>query len=249
MQRPRIITIVNQKGGTGKTTTTVNLGRALAEQGQRVLLLDLDQQGSLSYSLGINEPIYNIVHWLMGRLSLSSVIHRKEGMDVMPSGINLADLELHLAQQHDRHLVLRQYLKDADYDYILMDCAPSLSLITVNALTAAKEVIIPMQLEVLALHGLNAVVKTIKKIRKAYNPGLRILGILFCMVDAKRKVSGELYALIQAKVAIPIFASRISIDEKIIEAPSFGKSVLSYAPESLGSCEFRYLADEVMGKA
>ena len=248
MSQPRTIAIVNQKGGTGKTTTAVNLGRAITELGHRVLLLDLDQQASLTYSLGIGEPELTIVDWLSGKHPLDRIIHHREDMDIVSSGVGLADYELGITREKDRHLLLKSKLQGLEYDYILMDCAPSLSLATVNALSAATDVIIPMQLEVLSLHGLNSVVKTIKKIQNSYNPQLKILGILFSMVDASRSISAEIYHLIKSKVNIPIFSSRISIDEKVIEAPSFGKSVLSYSPDSLSSCEFRYLADEVTGR-
>lgn len=246
MHKPKIIAVINQKGGTGKTTTAINLGQAFNELGLNVLLVDLDQQASLSYSLGIPPPTYSISDWLLGQASFDQVKVAREGMTIVPSTLELADFELKLSQKEDRNYLLKRRLEGLPFDIVLIDCAPSISISTVNCLTAATDVIIPMQLEVLALHGLNTVVNTIKKIKRTLNPDIRILGILISMVNARMKVSAELYSLIKSKVTIRVFASRISVDEKIIEAPSFGQSVLKYAPDTLSSCEFRYLADEIM---
>ncbi|REE01000.1 ParA family protein [Marinoscillum furvescens] len=243
-----IIAVVNQKGGTAKTTTTVNLGKALADAGKRVLLVDLDAQGSLGYSLGIQEAPHSIADVLAGEIDLSQALIDREGLQVVASQIGLADLELELAGMQERELLLAGVLQSVEesFDVILIDCPPSLSLLTVNALSAANQVIIPMQMEVLSLQGLDLISETITKIKAALNPHLEVLGILPVMVDKRRKLSSEVREHIQENYPFRIFDTNIRPNVRASEAPSFGQSVISYAPDSNSSKDYQQLANEVL---
>ncbi len=223
------IAIVNQKGGTGKTTTTVNLGSALAQKGKRVLLVDLDAQGNLGYSLGITDPEHSISDVFLGDVDFSEILVSREDMDIAPSGVDLADVELSMASAENRAFYLKEILTPVTgYDFILIDCPPSLSLMTINALNAAKKVIIPMQMEVLSLQGLDQIIETVDKVRNAYNPDVEIIGILPVMVDKRRKLSFEVYDHIRELYDFRVFDTQIRTNVKASEAPSFGKSVITY---------------------
>lgn len=243
-----IIAIVNQKGGTGKTTTTVNLGSALARSGKKVLLIDLDAQGNLSYSLGIVDVDKSLSDLFEGSVDFSDIIHEREGMDVLPSNVQLAEIELSISDVEERESQLKYLLKDCvnAYDYILIDCPPSLSLLTVNALNSADGVIIPMQMEVLSLQGLDLIMETIEKVQAGLNPSLKILGILPVMVDSRRKLSTEVHEHISENYNAYVFGNKIRNNVKASEAPSFGESVLSYAPSSNSAKDYFAFADEFL---
>lgn len=231
----KIISIVNQKGGTGKTTTVISLGAVLAKNNKKVLLIDLDPQGNLSYSLGLTDYKYTIGDVLMGeRKAKKCIIHiEDEGLDIIPSSIDLANIEISLAQIEDREHQLKKTLKGlSKYDYVLIDCPPSFSLLAVNSLTISHEVIIPMQMTALSLQGLDLIYSTIKQIKENLNSKLKVLGILPVMVDNRRKLSLEVKTHISENFNIKLFKSSIRNNVRAAEAPSFGQSIISYSPNS-----------------
>lgn len=227
-----ILAVVNQKGGTGKTTTTVNVGSALAIKGKKVLLIDLDAQGNLSYSLGIQGKGKTMSDVFLGETAIDDILIEREGMSIAPADIGLADAELTLSGAGNREYLLRDALRKMRhrFDYVLIDCPPALSLLTVNALSASDHVLIPMQLEVLSLQGLDLITETIRKTRQSLNPALSILGILPVMIDQRRKLTSEILAHIQENYEVSVFNTRIRNNVKASEAPSFGSSVIAYAP-------------------
>jgi len=245
----KIISIVNQKGGTGKTTTVISLGAVLAQNNKKVLLIDLDPQGNLSYSLGVTDFKYTIGDVLMGeKKAKKSIIHiEEEGLDIIPSSIDLANIEISLAQIEDRELQLKKTLKGlGKYDYVLIDCPPSFSLLAVNSLTISDEVIIPMQMTALSLQGLDLVNSTIEKIKDNLNPKLKVLGILPVMVDNRRKLSAEVKNYISDHFDVKLFESSIRNNVKAAEAPSFGQSIIRYSPNSNSAKDYIALGNEFL---
>ncbi|GAB4326939.1 MAG: AAA family ATPase [Flammeovirgaceae bacterium] len=243
---PHIIAIMNQKGGTGKTTTTVNLGAALAKMGKKVLILDLDPQGNLGFCFGIHQYSKSMTDVMFGDVKIKAAIIEKENLHIIPSDMTLADVEISLAQHHQREFILKSRLSEViDYDYVFMDCSPSVSLITINALVAAHRIIVPLQLEVLALQGLNLVIETIFKIKETLNPQLNIMGVLPVMVDKRRKITYEIFEYLKNNFGIPIFQTTIFSDVKAVEAPSFGESIIKYAPQSIAAQGYMSFAEEV----
>ncbi|WP_242919316.1 ParA family protein [Pontibacter liquoris] len=246
--RTTIVAVINQKGGTGKTTTTINLGSALSKLGHKVLLLDLDPQSNLSYSLAVSRPQDTLADVFLGNKSLEDIVVEKDGIWIAPGSNDLVDIEISLVQQPERELFLKKMLTQAkSYDYVLIDCPPSLSVLTLNALTAAQEVLIPLQMEVLTLQGLDQIMNTVQKVKKAFNPKLKIKGIVVVMFDIRRKLSQEVLEYLHENVKERIFKSQIRLNVKLAEAPSFGKSVLDYEPSSHGAKDYRALAEEFAG--
>ncbi len=239
-----IIGVINQKGGTGKTTTTINLGAALAEQKKSVLLVDLDPQGSLSYSLGVMDFKLSLADVFEGQANLTDILQESENLSVAPCDIGLADTELSLSEARDREFFLKNMLSEVEhqFDYILIDCPPSLSLLTVNALTASQLVIIPMQMEVLSLQGLDLVSDTIERIQSTVNSNLLVAGILPVMVDKRRKLTLEIHDHIHENFEFRIFDTMIRSNVKASEAPSFGQSVVKYAPKSNSAKDYKSFA-------
>lgn len=240
------VAIVNHKGGTGKTTTAVNLAVALAKKGKKVLAIDFDPQGSLSYYFGIERLRPSLADLFYGEATASQVIQTRENVDILPTDTRLADLELSMATARNREHLLEQVLLPIaePYDYLLIDCAPSLSLLTVNALTAADKVLIPLQLEVLSLQGLHLILETIFNIKGSLNPSLKILGIVPVMVDKRRKVTQEIFQFIPEHFGLQVFQTPIPQDVKIVESPSFGMSIFGYAPKTTGADAYLALAEE-----
>ncbi|MGD1843344.1 MAG: ParA family protein [Thermonemataceae bacterium] len=246
---PIIIAVVNQKGGTGKTTTTVNLGKALCELGKKVLLIDLDPQGSLSYYLGANSNVWSIADVILGDVSFQNTVIEREGLHMIPADLTLADLELSLVNYTGRETILKKLLEKhvQSYDFVLLDCSPSLSVLTINALVASSQLVIPLQLEVLSMHGLELILETVEQIKKAFNPTLEILGILLLMYDRRKRITQEVLAhIIKTYDFINIFNTLIRTDVKLVEAPSFGQTIFSYAPTSHGAEDYRNMAKEVL---
>ncbi len=243
-----ILSIVNQKGGTAKTTTTVNLATGLSEKGNKVLLIDLDPQGSLSFCFGISENENEITHVLSDEMLLEEVIHRGKHIDVIPSTIALADLELSLPNYENRTFLLKNILWQVEdrYDFILIDCPPSLSLLTINALTASEKVIVPIQLSVLGIQGLDLILNTIHRVKTNYNSSLKLAGVLPVMVDMRRKLSLEVIQYIHDNYEVNVYATKIRNSVRVMEAPSFTQSVLEFAPKCNASIDYRKFTMEFL---
>jgi chromosome partitioning protein len=258
----RAIAVMNQKGGVGKTTTAVNLSAALAESGQRVCLIDLDPQAHASLHLGValrdGEPsVYDV---LTGDRLLADVRRTiNERLSLVPAHLDLAAAEVELAGEVGREVILRDKLAqdDAVFDYLIIDCPPSLGVLTINALTMVREVLLPLQPHFLALHGLSKLVRTIEVVSKRLNRQLRLSGVLLCMYDANTRLAAEVSTDISAyfsRERTPdciwadaiTFETRIRRNVRLAEAPSFGQSILQYAPSSNGAEDYRSLAGEVL---
>jgi chromosome partitioning protein len=248
----KIIAIVNQKGGVGKTTTTVNLGAYLAEAGKSVLLLDLDPQANATSGLGIEyqkleDGIYEA---LLGQKSLSSVIKKtsQERYHIVPATIALAGAGIEMVSLENREFRLALLLEEirADYDYIIIDSPPSLGLLTVNSLVAADAVLIPIQSEYYALEGLGQLLETINLVKDNLKPNLEIMGAVVTMFDRRNKLSGAVLEELNKFFPGKIFKSVIPRSVKLAEAPSYGRSILHYDPKSRGARAYEELAQEVI---
>lgn len=246
----RIISLVNQKGGVGKTTTTNNLGASLVKAGKRALLIDLDPQANLSYSLGVRGGDYKSVYdVLRGTAKLKDIIlTHKNGVDIAPSHINLSGVELELASQVGREQILKDALKGVadNYDYVLIDCAPSLGIITLNALVASKEVFIPVQTEVLALQGMSQLLKTINLVRERLNSELEVTGVIGTMYDSRKKLSEEVMESLNEHFSGKLFKTLIRSNVSLAESPSSGVDIISYKADSYGAKDYQALAEEVI---
>ncbi|RKW51223.1 MAG: ParA family protein [Lachnospiraceae bacterium] len=250
----RIIAIANQKGGVGKTTTAINLAAALAEAGQRVLGIDFDPQGNLSSGIGIEkESIKNSVYdLLINGVDFYSVLQETEikNLDVLPTNVNLAGAEIELQDEANRDTKLKEKIEAirANYDFIIVDCPPSLSLLTINALTAADSVLIPIQCEYYALEGLGQMVKTINLIRKKLNKKLTIEGVVFTMYDARTNLSQQVVESVKETLDEYIYNAVIPRNVRLAEAPSYGKPITEYDTRSSGAESYRMLAAEVISR-
>jgi chromosome partitioning protein len=249
----RTICISNQKGGVGKTTTSVNLAASLAKNGKRVLLIDLDPQGNASSGLGIKRHEYNdknIYHVLIGQMNITEAIVKTSvnNLDIIVANSDLIGAEIELVDAERREYKLRGSLATiADlYDFIIIDCPPSLGLLTVNALTAANTFLVPLQCEYYALEGLSQLLNTAGLIKKRLNPELRIEGIVLTMFDARNNLSHQVVNEIQTHFGDKVFNSIIPRNVRLSEAPSHGKNIIDYDEKSLGARRYRELADELV---
>jgi chromosome partitioning protein len=249
---PRVLAIVNQKGGVGKTTTTVNLAAALAQAGRRVLLVDIDPQGNATMGSGVDKRTVarTVYHALLGLGELSGIRVRAErgGYDLVPANRDLAGAEVELVELPSRETRLNSALERvaADYDYILIDCPPSLSLLTVNALAAAQRVLIPMQCEYYALEGLSDLVGTIKRVRSNLNPALEIAGLLRTMYDPRNTLSQQVSRELEAHFGDKVFRTLVPRNVRLAEAPSYGVPAVLWDPDSKGAQAYIALANEVL---
>jgi len=249
---PRILAVVNQKGGVGKTTTAVNLAAALAQAGRRVLLVDVDPQGNATMGSGVDKRTLarTVYHALLGLGELSGIRVRAErgGYDLVPANRDLAGAEVELVELPARETRLKSALERvaADYDYILIDCPPSLSLLTVNALAAAQRVLIPMQCEYYALEGLSDLVGTIKRVRANLNPTLEIAGLLRTMYDPRNTLSLQVSRELEAHFGDKVFRTLVPRNVRLAEAPSYGVPAVIWDPSSKGAQAYAALAAEML---
>jgi chromosome partitioning protein len=251
----QIIAMCNQKGGVGKTTATINLAAAMAEYGRRVLVVDFDPQGSASVGLGVHAhdldlSVYNLL--LQRDVLFGDVVQRTKvpGLDLLPANIDLSAAEMQLVTEVAREQVLQIALRDAvaDYDVILIDCQPSLGLLTINALTAAHGVIVPMECEFFALRGLAMLTDTIDKVRQRLNPDLHLTGVLATMYDSRTIHTREVLARVVERFGDGVFHTVINRTIRFPETTVAGEPITSYAPESSGAEAFRQLAREVLSR-
>src|SRR4051794_34491633 len=260
----RTIALMNQKGGVGKTTTTVNLGAALAEMGKRVCLIDLDPQAHLTINYGVepNADVTNLYDVLCQDASFLEAIHKvDDNTALVPSSIDLAAAEIELVSVLGRETILKERMQAAqhDFDFILLDCPPSLGLLTLNALSVATEVIIPMQPHFLALQGVAKLLETVHLVSRRINPQLKVSGIVLTMYDAQTKLTTEVVAELNGFIEnaagkpLPwagarVFNTKVRRNIKLAECPSFGQTILKYDSASNGAWDYRNLARELLGR-
>ena len=255
----KVIVIGNQKGGVGKTTTTSNLGIGLAKKGKKVLLIDADAQGSLTASLGFQEPdkldvsLATIMANIINEEDMEpdyGILKHDEGVDLMPGNIELSGLEVSLVNVMSRELVLRTYIEQQKerYDYILIDCMPSLGMITINAFASADSILIPVQAAYLPVKGLEQLIKTIGKVKRQINPKLEIEGILLTMVDNRTNYARDISLMVYDtySTSTKVFGSEIPMSVRAAEVSVEGKSIYSYDPKGKVACAYKSLTEEVL---
>jgi len=251
----RVVALCNQKGGVGKTTSTINLGAALTEYGRRVLLVDFDPQGALSVGLGVqphqlDRTIYNVL--MESSVGLDDVLLKTNvpGMDLVPSNIDLSAAEVQLVGEVAREQTLSRMIAPAvpDYDFVLIDCQPSLGLLTVNALTAADAVIIPLECEFFSLRGVALLIDTIEKVRERLNPRLHVEGILATMYDSRTVHGREVFARVVEAFGDTVFDTVVTRTVRFPETTVAGEPITTWAPSSSGALQYRALAKEVLAK-
>jgi chromosome partitioning protein len=254
---PRVIALANQKGGVGKTTTAINLGTALAAIGENVLVVDLDPQGNASTGLGIDRKSrqHSTYDVLIGEIRMRDAIQATSvpRLHICPATIDLSGFELEIAHERDRAYRLRKGLNalndglgEAAYTYVLVDCPPSLNLVTVNAMAAAHSILVPLQCEFFALEGLSQLLKTVEQVRSTLNPELTIHGVVLTMYDARNNLAGQVVADVRGFMGEKVYQTVIPRNVRVSEAPSYGKPVLLYDLKCVGSQAYLRLASEII---
>lgn len=250
----RIIAIANQKGGVGKTTTAINLSACLAEKGQKVLAIDMDPQGNMSSGLGLDKnsvekTIYDLI---IGESEVEEVLQKKtlENLDILPANVDLSAAEIELIGIDEKEYIVKkaiEKIKD-DYDYVIIDCPPSLSMLTINAMTTADSVLVPIQCEYYALEGLSQLIHTVELVKERLNPVLEIEGVVFTMYDARTNLSLQVVENVKDNLQQNIYKTIIPRNIRLAEAPSYGMPINQYDAKSAGADSYRRLADEVMNR-
>lgn len=245
----RIIAFTNQKGGVGKTTTTINTGAGLANLGYKVLLVDMDPQANLTYSLKLhsNRIDKNIYHLLKSEVTVESIIMKHKSFDILPSSIELSGAEMELVNIPAREMLLRDSLKEVQgkYDFVLIDCPPNLGVLTLNAFTAADELIIVLQSEYLALHGLSKLMDVIQVVQRRLNKDLKVEGILCTLYDNRKNLNREVVGHIRDYFGAKVFNTVIRDNVALAEAPSHHKTIFEYDGESNGAVDYQMFAKEI----
>lgn len=253
----KTIAITNQKGGVGKTTTTINLGASLAEAGQKVLIVDLDPQGNASTGLGIDveDRIANSYDLLLGEQNAQSVVQSTDfkNVSIVPSTVDLSSADIEMVSNEKRSFLLHDALKelqleDDAFDFVLIDCPPSLNLLTINALVAADAVLVPLQSEFYALEGLSQLMLTVREVRQSANPDLRIEGVVLTMFDGRNNLSIQVEKDARENLGALVFDTKIPRNVRLSEAPSFAMPISAYDPMSKGSIAYKELAQELLAK-
>lgn len=248
----RTIVIANQKGGVGKTTTAINLSASLAELGQKVMIIDMDPQGNTTSGLGVEkEELESTVYeLLLGEISIENCMIKDafENLTIVPSNINLAAAEIELIGVEEKEYILKKEVEKIkkDYDFVLIDCPPSLSMLTINSMCAADTVLVPIQCEYYALEGLTQLMHTINLVQERLNPELEIEGVVFTMYDARTNLSLQVVENVKSNLKQNIYKTIIPRNIRLAEAPSYGKPITEYDPKSTGAESYRLLAEEVI---
>lgn len=248
----RTIAIANQKGGVGKTTTAINLSACLAEEGQKVLVIDIDPQGNTSSGFGVDKnkakkTVYDVI---LGEVGIIEAIRKNviDNLDLIPSNVNLAGAEIDLIDVENREYCLKKSIDKIkkNYNYIILDCPPSLSMLTVNAMTASDTVLVPIQCEYYALEGLTQLIQTINLVKKRLNPSLELEGVVFTMFDSRTNLSLQVVENVKDNLKQNIYKTIIPRNIRLAEAPSYGQPINLYDSKSAGAEGYRSLADEVI---
>ena len=244
----RVIAVANQKGGVAKTTTAHALAAGLVERGRSVLAIDLDPQASLTFAMGVEqEPEPSMHDVMMGRTEVTEILYESHGIDLAPSSIDLAGSEVHLLTRTGREFVLQRALRGLldSYDFIMIDCPPSLGILTINALTVAGEVLIPVQAETLSHRGVGQLLETVEEVKQFTNPDLRVAGVVVTMFDSRTNLGQEVVATLKSNHDLHVFDPPIPKSVRVAEAPGRGLSVLSHASTSKPAGAYRRLTEEV----
>lgn len=248
----RVIAIANQKGGVGKTTTAINLSACLAEKGKKVLSIDMDPQGNMTSGLGLDKnSVENTIYDLIiGNVEIDEAIQKEvlENLDIIPTSIDLSGAEIELLDVENKEFIVRNSVSEVkeNYDYIIIDCPPSLSMLTINAMTTADSVLVPIQCEYYALEGLSQLIHTVELVRDRLNPKLQIEGVVFTMYDARTNLSLQVVENVKENLQQNIYKTIIPRNIRLAEAPSYGVPINQYDAKSAGAESYMRLADEVI---